>query len=407
MHFPKRGCVQGPYGRLLRGWLVFFTVGFVEIFGGTTGRAFAEPPAQPPTEPSAKPAAEAGYSTPTDEPARKVRVHYMWSNERRHDLFFRDLRDLQGGYLGVGGDQNYTLAAAAKSQVLWLIDLDAAVVNMHRLYAALLVSSPTIKEFLAQFGSRQKDAVHAAVAARYPDAAQQRAVLEIYHAYRDLLSSHLRATSKRTRGSTWLSDAAKYQHLRELAVAGRIIPRVGDLTGPRTMLEIAETAKRTSMPVRVVYLSNAESWFRYGPEFRRNLAAMHFDDKSIVLRTVKSQLLSYPSSDIWHYSIQNAQHFAENLGRPPYRSVDVAMIDAVARPKQKAGLSHIGFPPSRGQKPLFATGPKNKSAGRDARRALMAAGLVTRPAGNREKAREMDPERLRRAALELDRGTSP
>lgn len=325
----------------------------------------------------------------------------MWSNERRHDLFFRDLKDLQGGYLGVGGDQNYTLAAAAGSQALWLIDLDAAVANMHRLYAALLAGAPTSKEFLRYFGSRQKDAVHAAVAARYPDAATQRPILEIYHAYRDLLGSHLRSTAHRPRGNTWLSDAAKYQHLRELALTGRIVARVGDLTGPHTMLEIGEAARRAAMPVRVVYLSNAESWFRYGPEFRRNMGAMFFDDKSVIVRTVKSQLLSYPSSDIWHYSVQRAQHFAEGLTRPAYRSVDVAMLDAVALPRRKEGLSHIGFPDERGQQPVLAKGPSANGANRDARRALLAAGLVTRPPGNREKAREMDPERLRRAALEL------
>lgn len=341
------------------------------------------------------------YASPKDEPGRRVRVHYMWSNERRHDLFFRDLNELQGGYLGVGGDQNYTLAAAAQSQVLWLIDLDAAVTNMHRLYAALLATAPTSKDFLRYFGNRQKDAVHAAVAARFPDAAAQRPVLEIYHAYRDLLGSHLRNTAQRPRGSTWLSDDAKYQHLRGLALAGRIVARTGDLTGPHTMLEIGEAARRAAMPVRVVYLSNAESWFRYGTEFRRNMGGMFFDDKSVIVRTVKSQLLSYPSSDIWHYSVQRAQHFADGLTRPAYRSVDVAMLDAVALPRRKEGLSHIGFPEERGQKPVLAQGPAEKGTAREARRALLAAGLVTRPPGNREKAREMDPERLRRAALEL------
>jgi hypothetical protein len=396
VHFHDRGHAprSGPRRALLR---CLFSWALLSSFQPGLGRA-DEPPVQE------KPAAAAdsdAHAAPKDEPTRRVRVHYMWTNERRHDLFFRDLKDLQGGYLGVGGDQNYTLAAAAGSQILWLIDLDAAVTNMHRLYAALLANAATSKEFLRFFGAQERAAVHSAVTARYPDPVVQRPVLEVYHAYRDLLGTHLRDTAERPRGSTWLSDATKYQHLRELALTGRIVARVGDLTGPRTMLEIGEAARRAALPVRVVYLSNAESWFRYGPEFRRNVSAMFFDDKSVVLRTVKSQLLRYPSSDIWHYSLQRAQHFAEGLGRPAYRSVDVAMLDAVALPRRQTGLSHIGFPDERGQQPVLVKGPSNKGAGKEARRALLAAGLVTRPAGNREKAREMDPERLRRAALEL------
>ncbi len=137
-------------------------------------------------------AATAAFHAPTDEPPHHVRRHYLWSNERRHDLFFAEIKDLGGGYLGVGGDQNYTLAAAASAEVMWLIDLDSAVVYMHRLYAALLAVAPTGKDFLAYFDKRATAAVHAAVAARYPDADERHAVLEIYHAYRDLLHDHLR-----------------------------------------------------------------------------------------------------------------------------------------------------------------------------------------------------------------------
>ena len=43
-----------------------------------------------------------------DEPAHTVRRHYLWSNERRHDLFFPLLHGLGGAYMGVGGDQNHT-----------------------------------------------------------------------------------------------------------------------------------------------------------------------------------------------------------------------------------------------------------------------------------------------------------
>lgn len=341
-------------------------------------------------------------TSPTDEPPHHVRRHYLWSNERRHDLFFADLKDLGGGYIGVGGDQNYTLAAAAGSSVMWLIDLDSAVVYMHRLYAALLAVSPTPKDFVAKFEPRARDTVHDAVQARYTDPAERRAVLEGYHAYRDLLRDHLRSASHGRRGSNWLADPDKYAHIRDLAMRGRLVARLGDLTGTKTVLEIADAAKRAAIPVRTVYLSNAESWFHYGDEFRKNFTTLPFDDKSVIVRTVKSELLGYPSGDIWHYTVQLAQNFSENLGKQSYKSIDVAMTDAVLG--KKAGVSHVGFPLSRGMKPLLA---QNSAAGRDTRRSLIAAGLVTRPEGNRERANEMDRDRMRRAALELARSGTP
>ena len=301
--------------------------------------------------------------------------------------------------MGVGGDQNYTLAAAAQADVLWLVDLDPAVVHLHRLYAALLPVAMTPADLVALFDKKHRDAVHAAVAAVHRDAEEQRAVLEIYHAYRDLLHRHLKDELHRTRSArgTWLSDADKYRHMQRLAKDGRIIARLGDLTGPSTLQQIAETARKASVPIHAIYLSNAESWFPYGPAFRSNLGALPFDDRSVILRTVKSQLLTYPAGDIWHYTIQRSQHFAQALAQPAYRSIDVAMIDAV--PDRTPGLSHVGFPLRPGQQPLLAA--KKAGERRQAKSALLARGLVTRPAGNRETAREMDRDRLRRAQLEL------
>ena len=58
------------------------------------------------------------------------------------------------------------------------------------------------------------------------------------------------------------------------------------------------------------------------------VSALPLDDHSVVLRTVKSVVLSYPHGDIWHYSVQRADHFAQHLTERTYGAVDVAMIDA-------------------------------------------------------------------------------
>ncbi len=367
-----------------------------------------------------------------DEPTHTVRRHYMWSNERRHDLFFADLARLGGGYLGVGGDQNYTMAAAAQAQVLWLVDLDAAVVRMHRLYAALLTAAKTPAEFIALFDPPQQPAVERAVAAYYPtlDEAERRAILAVYHAYREDLSLHLHKTAEYRwagRAVTWLGDPALFEHIRKLAAARLLVPRHGDLTGPTTMQAIAQAARTAGVPMHVLYLSNAESWFRYGQKFRQNLDALPFDDRALVLRTVKSEQLTYPHGDIWHYSIQRAAHFTEHLRGRGYESIDVAMLDAPPCYRNSRhpgpecsvrGLSHIGFPPRGpaapdavataapdGEDPRLARDRRlerrRERELREQREQLLAAGLVTRPEGNREKARLMDRDREKRAEAAL------
>jgi hypothetical protein len=382
--------MQGQ-GLVLAGWLL--------SVAGVAGAA--EPPS-----PAGSPAvgSDAVLTAPTDEPAHAVRRHYLWSNERRHDLFFADIKEIGGGYLGVGGDQNYTLAAAANSTVMWLVDLDLAVVHMHRLYAALLPDAATAQDFLALFAPAAKATVHAALQARVSDPSERSQLLKTYHGYRELLQTHLRETVSASHGHTWLGDPAHYQRIRSLAAAGRLVARLGDLTGPQTMLQVAGAAKQSQTVVRAVYLSNAESWFGYGPAFRRNFQALPFDEKSVILRTIKSQLLRYPSGDIWHYAIQRATHFAENLGRPAYRTIDVAMTDAVLLPTSQAGVSHLGFAAVAGEKPLLPSG-RQRTVPPITRSSLIAAGLVTRPAGNREPASEMDRDLKRRAELELTRSS--
>jgi hypothetical protein len=342
----------------------------------------------------------------------------MWSNERRHDLYFPLVDGLGGGYVGVGGDQNYTMAAAAQSQVLWLIDLDAAVVRMHRLYAALLAAAATPAEFVALFDARHHQAVVDAVAAYHQALPEdeRRAVLAVYQIYREDLHQHLQSTAAYRWGGravTWLGEPTLYNHMRKLAQARLIVPRLGDLTGPSTVVRIAAVARAAGVPIHILYLSNAESWFRYGREFRRNITALPFDDRAVVLRTVKSQVLTYPHGDIWHYSVQRADHFARRLDDREYTSIDVAMVDAepwsgppptdeaaaaaAARPRPLRGISRIGFP-AQGAPPPPTAGRKQAEKERARRQELLAAGLVTRPEGNREKASQMDRDREKRAA---------
>lgn len=339
-------------------------------------------------------------NAPTDEPFGGVRRHYMWSNERRHDVFFEDVRGRGGGYLGVGGDQNYTIAAAAGSTVIWLVDIDREVIRLHKLYSALLKHAETPDQFIALFDRRATLQVEAALGSL--DAGLRKSLLILYTQYRADLLAHLR--DEISQKHTWLGDGAKYAYLRKMAQSGLIVPRLGDLNGPTTLLQISEAAKQAHVVVRVMYLSNAESWFGYGDRFRRNVSALPFDEQTSVVRTIKSNVLPYVRGDVWHYTLQKGPHFVARLAEKPYSSIDQVMLDA-EETKEK-GFSHVGFSPEKvpapgqqGQDEKAAA--RMRQAERLRRQKLLADGIVTRPAGNRECAAEFEQDRKEKAEKDL------
>ena len=197
-----------------------------------------------------------------DEKPYNVRIHFLRSNERRHDVFFPALRNLGGGYIGVGADQNYTLAAVARAELLWLIDIDGDVVQWHRIYSALIPAAETPAELLALLSGNKDAQVKAALAARWPEDEAKR-LWPTFLRYRGLLTSHLRAEKEvrqRGRPVTWIADPELYQHIRALMQARRVIARVGDLHGETTLVAIGAAARRTGHLIRTVYLSNVEQW---------------------------------------------------------------------------------------------------------------------------------------------------
>jgi hypothetical protein len=73
--------------------------------------------------------------------------HYPASNERRIDLFWNVIKDLRGVYLGVGTDQNLSLAARAKSELVILMDFDPEIVKVNRLHVFFLKNTNNYSEF--------------------------------------------------------------------------------------------------------------------------------------------------------------------------------------------------------------------------------------------------------------------
>ena len=59
--------------------------------------------------------------------------HYVTSNEGHLDLFYPTLKNLGGGYAGVGTDQAYLFIGWQRPTLAWLTDYDPVVGSVHHI----------------------------------------------------------------------------------------------------------------------------------------------------------------------------------------------------------------------------------------------------------------------------------
>ncbi len=289
----------------------------------------AEPPPAPDPEPVAEPEPVPGApgepdlsgfaslrADPPPEELTKGR-HYWTSNEYRHDLFRPVVEGLGGIYVGVGTDQNYLIAGWMRPEVLVAMDFDGLIPELHGIYGLVFAAAATPREFLG-YWLRGKGIERLVAEAHPEDPRRVKALLRVLSNARWRVRRRLRWTKETFRElkvPTFLTDQRQYDHIRELFARGRVFAIRGDLTGDKTVRDIAAAARRAGLPVRALYTSNAEDYFRYGDAFRRNIAALPFDEKGVVLQT--SGRGGHSKIDgHYHYVWQYGRDFQGWLARP-------------------------------------------------------------------------------------------
>ena len=83
--------------------------------------------------------------------------------------------------------------------------------------------------------------------------------------------------------------------------------------GDKTINSISEKAKELEIPIRILYTSNAEEYFRYPEGMRKNFLNLYGDSKTIVIRTVTkgAKVYGFPDGEMFprefpfHYNIQS------------------------------------------------------------------------------------------------------
>jgi len=275
------------------------------------------------------------------------------TNEDRLEIYEPHLRNLGGGYFGVGSIQNFTLAAWARSEYIWLMDFTRVVVAANKIHTAFLKRLATPEEHRAMWDKKKSaaaaDKIFDEEFAGNPELPFIKESYRKASPYLMITFGFLDKLTKKRPYKFWLNDQEQYNYLKKLAQGNRIRALKGDLNGEITVQGIAAAAKQMGVPMRILYYSNAEEYFRgYKPNFKKAFSQMPVDERSLVVRTIsfdKGRFRWAEDSNLstdrgFHYSLQPAAEFVIELKK---EQVDVrdfyktALID----PKEY-GLSYLG-----------------------------------------------------------------
>lgn len=298
--------------------------------------------------------------TVTQSPAHcKDPYSYIVTNELRFYYFAPYIKNIRGGYVGVGADLNYSYIAHAKSEWVWLFDFDVNIVALHRMLKVFVLNSANPKELVYKFSESSYRASLNMLKSYYADKSDidLKRMIEVYAAFRGMIHRHyvgaLSANRKEHSDLGWLSNLESYQHIKTLYTLDRISISPGDLLKDKTFYSVGESAKRLGVVIRVLYPSNAEEFWTYSEQYKKNIMNLPFDDKSLILSTVETKLHfpkykwhplhRYESVMSWHYIVRGAKNFQRRLSSPFFTELNHYQYLSIQTPEYR-DLSLIEVP---------------------------------------------------------------
>jgi len=293
-------------------------------------------------------------------PALVLGSHYWVSNESAHDVWRETIGKLGGALAGVGTDQLYLLAGWQEPSLLLALDFDAEVVRVHELYGIAFAKAETPEAFLQLWRDAARDAGSwdELLAAADSDEAVRKRHHRTLDVAGTIISARLGQVRRRYAGlgiPCFLTDAGQYAKVRTLWQEGRVVALRGDLTATSAMLTAAAAMRKLGVPLRTLYLSNAEKYFDYSPAFRANIIAQPFDEKSLILRTRHSPRMGAVEGDVYHYNTQTGANFVAWM-RDSTVPTSFALLKRRVEEKP-SGKSHIDALPAAPAAPTSPTKP--------------------------------------------------
>ncbi len=287
-----------------------------------------------------------------------------------HVLGALERLEVHGGvYLGVGPDQNFAYIARIRPTLAFIVDIRRDNLLQHLLFKALFELSPTRVEYLvALYGrappadpsswesrplgevtgfvdqSRPLDDHGAGVRRRVGGRISSfglalddsdRATIDRFHRTfidsglslrfqtfgrppRSFYPTHrqlLHETDLEGRPASFLGSEASYQVVRELQLADRVVPVVGDL-GSGVLGRVGALLDELGMAVSALYTSNVEFYlWRQGTfgRYAAQVSALPRDQRSVIIRSYfgDSWGSPHPAAVAGYHSTQLLQHLAD------------------------------------------------------------------------------------------------
>ena len=252
-----------------------------------------------------------------------VEIHYVQSNETRHDLYFDFIANKGGAYVGVGSDMNFTMMAVQRAEFAFLMDIDYRVVDLQRMYQVLVLAHDNPRALVDAWHKKNEATTRATLEEAFAslDEKARGRLLRGFATARETVYRHLERVIARNRDgkpTTWLSDADNYAHVRAMYQTGRVRMMPGNLAGDRSLKTVGEACKALGVTVQAFYMSNAEEYFKYITSFVDSVSALPSTETSVVLRTIYSK--KWVHADLWAYQVQTLDDFRARLADKKNRS---------------------------------------------------------------------------------------
>ena len=218
----------------------------------------------------------------------KFGQHYYVSDEGHADMFKPYIDGIGGGYVGIGSDQAYLYIGWARPQFAWTVDYDDEVVGMHELQQAFIAAAATPDEYRTLWSKERTADAKAIIAQLAPEGPLRKRLVRILGQGQPRMKRRMTRLAKHLTVPSYLTDQATYDFLRNLIKHGCMRPLLVDLLADKGMKGIGEVMHQVGVPVRVLYMSNAEEYWAYTDQFRANVRGLPIDDRSLALHTQAS-----------------------------------------------------------------------------------------------------------------------
>lgn len=269
------------------------------------------------------------------EPEERAKdSHFYVSNENNLHLFYEHTKDRGGAYVGVGSDQAYLFIGWQRPQIAFLIDYDRYVVNTHHAHQTFLLAAKNPREYIRLWQRKNKEKAIALITERFDGDPRLPGILEAFDEARPHVLDRLakvRNHFKKTLDKkipTYLTHQEEYDFIRAMVRSGRMRPMLVNLLDDTGMRGVGKAARELGVPIRILYLSNAEQYWEYTDAFRENIYALHIDEQSLLLRTLGKTSTTFiyvphpfdnwiawlkkPAKSVWHIPRRDKE-YAENV----------------------------------------------------------------------------------------------